>query len=353
MKDQIYPICILVTYIQQPNLNGFRALAESCIEKTQIKNIQFEECCIADVLETAQDLVKRGCKILLCTGATADFLQKKLEIDVFTIRAEGFDLIEAISLMRNIEKIALLTSHQHMNLNRYKDIFSIHLEQFNYDSYLSAKNTIKNVKLAGFQAVVGSPVAVELALLAGLKAKLSIGEASLSAVLQQAQQRLDKIQQQKQQLNYFTQVFNHLQQGVCLVSKQGIVEFCNASLLEMTNCQAKEILYQQIERVFPQLKLNDFNKEHAIQVIQYQNKRIAIQSIDFEQQSYLLTLQEFSQLEKNNREIRKSNAVFSTQYVFDDIQTQDIHFIQALELAKQYAQTDSTILIKEIGRAHV
>ena len=39
---------------------------------------------------------ENGSQILLCTGATAHYLQKKLPIELHTIRTGAFDVIQAI-----------------------------------------------------------------------------------------------------------------------------------------------------------------------------------------------------------------------------------------------------------------
>ena len=77
------PINILVSYIKTPSVNGFRALAQQTIEKVHSDKIGFVECHISDVLEVAEKLVENGSEILLCTGATAHYLQKKLPIKNF------------------------------------------------------------------------------------------------------------------------------------------------------------------------------------------------------------------------------------------------------------------------------
>lgn len=369
------PIHILVTYIKQPEINGFRALAEKVIAGLNRQDIGFTECHIADVLQASEQLVKDGCKILLCTGATAQYLQKKLNIDIFIIRAEGFDILEAISSIQQLKKIALLSSHSPSNLNHYSQIFALDLKQFSYDSYLSAKKAIQQIQQLGFKAVIGSPVAVELAFTAGLDAKLSIGEHSLRTIIQQALYRFERLQQQQTQFQHLSQVFHHLQEGVCLVSAQGQIEFCNTAMQTICDLPLDRLQYYSIEKLFigfdfKQAKLSTQNPY----ILQYQKKRLALHSHPLnqhletqsfqqqgleqrrleqrrleqrglEQQGYLITIQEVAELEKTSRAVRKSSPHYQTRYQFSHIITQDDHFKQTLILAQAYAKTDKTILI--------
>ncbi len=133
------PINILVTYIKKPNINGFRSLVEQAISEVESNEIDLVECHISDVQDVAQSLVENGCQILLCTGATASFLQKKLNIDIQVIRTGTFDVIQAISNLKQYKRIALVGNTSTVDLENYSDIFALDIQQFNYDSYLDAK----------------------------------------------------------------------------------------------------------------------------------------------------------------------------------------------------------------------
>lgn len=347
------PIHILVTYIKQPEINGFRALAEKVIHALNRNDIGFTECHIADVLQTSQQLVEEGCQILLCTGATAQFLQKKLSIDIFIIRTEGFDLLEAISSIQHLNKIALLSSHNQANLNQFSQIFALDLKQVSYDSYLSAKKAIQQIQTVGFKAVIGSPVAVELALTAGLVAKLSIGEHSLKTMIQQASYRFEKLQQQQTQFQHLSQVFHHLQEGVCVISAQGQIEFCNHAMQTICDLPLERLLHFSIDKLLmgydlAQAKLN----KKTTQILQYQHKRLALHCHPLAlglqasaQPHFLITIQEVAELERTTRAVRRSLPQYQTRYQFSDILTQNVQFQQTLLLAQAYAKTDKTILI--------
>lgn len=339
------PIYILVTYIKLPNINRFRELVQATIQQLHSEQIEYIECHISDVLEVAQQLVNDGCQILLCTGATAKFLQKKLSIEVHTIRTGAFDVIQAISQLKSFNKIALLTSASNFNLSQYSDIFSIELQQFSYDSYLAAKNQINQLKMQNFEAVIGSPVAVELALNSGLSGQLLISQYTLQEALQHALQRLEKIQQQQKQQQYLTEIFNHLQEGICFISLQGHIKFANHAMLKLLDMQDQQLLSKPIQHIFKNLIF----KHDSQQIIQFSQKKLVLNCIAIHNQhldGYLLSAQELQALERTSSELRKvSSHHFICRYQFSDVLTQDPNFLQQIELAKHYAKTESTILI--------
>lgn len=344
------PIYILVTYIKQPNINRFRELVQTTIQHLQSDQIEYIECHISDVLDVAQQVVQQGCQILLCTGATAKFLQKKLSIEVHTIRTGAFDVIQAISKLKEFKKIALLSSASNFNLSQYSDIFSLNIQQFSYDSYLAAKNQISQIKAQNFEAVIGSPVAVELALSSGLSGQLLISQHTLQEALHHALQRLEKIQQQQKQQQYLTEIFNHLQEGICFISPQKFIKFANQAMLGLLDMDHQQLRHQPIQYIFKNFNFtNDLSNKPQQHIFQFAQKKLVIHCIAIQNQhleGWLLTAQELQTLERTSSELRKvSSHRFNCRYQFADLLTQDTHFLQQIELAKHYAQTESTILI--------
>lgn len=340
------PINILVSYIKTPSINGFRALAEQTIEKMQSDKIGFVECHISDVLEVAHRLVDNGTEILLCTGATAHYLQKKLPIELHTIRTGAFDVIQAISNLKQYQKIALLGNASSINLTQYSDVFALNIQQFSYDSYLAAKNVVQQAKQQSFDAVIGSPVAVEMALSMNMAAQLAISSNSLQDHLNSALQRLDKIRAEKQHTHRLNEIFNHLTDGICCISDTGNILFINQSMTELLNIDLEKVLKKSIYSIFPNLDLN-VEKSHQVLLVGTKKWAVHLSALKNEYiDGFILSVQDLDVFEKSSSEFRKvSSRKFNIRYSFSDLITKDPVFYQSIELAKQYAQTEATILI--------
>lgn len=342
------PINILVTYIKQPNVNGFRLLVEQAIAEIQSDQIDLVECHISDVEDVAKALSKNGCQILLCTGATASFLQKKLNIDVQTLRTGTFDVIHAISNLKQYKRIALMGSTSTVNLENYADIFALDIKQFNYDSYLDAKKTVHLIKKQGFDAIIGSPIAVELALNEHLVGHLAISVPSLKDLLQNALRTLEKIRREQNTILRLTEIFNHLNEGICFISKQKNISFINQSMSALLEKEPTDVLNKAANEIFEGLDF-DIDDENAHQLIQFKKHKLAVYISKLKNDhinGYILSVQELNALEHSNSQFRKvSSKNFSTRYTFEQILSQDTNFKKTIDLAKAYAKTESTILI--------
>lgn len=342
------PINILVTYIKKPNINGFRSLVEQAISEVESNEIDLVECHISDVQDVAQSLVENGCQILLCTGATASFLQKKLNIDIQVIRTGTFDVIQAISNLKQYKRIALVGNTSTVDLENYSDIFALDIHQFNYDSYLDAKKTIHLIKNQGFDAIIGSPVAVELALNENLVGHLAISVPSLKDLLQNALRTLEKIRREQYSTLRLTEIFNHLNEGICFITKQKKISLINNSMSSLLEKDSSDVLNKSALEIFEGLNF-DIDQENSHQLVQFKNLKLAVYISKLKNDyidGYILRVQELNALEQSNSQFRKvSSKNFNTRYTFDQILTQNPNFQQIIKLSKAYAKTDSTILI--------
>ena len=347
-----HTINIVIPYIWQSNINGVSDLVQHALKHLQQQDIGFIECHISEILEVAQNLVNNGCQIILSTGATAYFLQKKLNIEVHTIQTGAFDVLYAVSTLKKVQKIALLTNETDFNLNDYADIFSREIQHFTYDAYLTAKAKIIEIQEQQFDAVIGSPIAVELALAHGLKGQLLISHDSILSALRNSLQRLSKIQIQQKQFKILTDTFHHLEQGICFISRQGIIQFSNKAMRLLLERSGQDIDFLPFQQIFPSIKFEfkDHTQTSPQQyIVSFLNKQLVLNLItitDHQVNGWILTAQALNVLEKNTQELRKLNhALPSCRYQFQDIITQDQFFKQQLQLAQAYAKTNSTILI--------
>lgn len=341
-------INILVTYIKQPNINGFRSLLEQAIAEVDTDQIGVVECHIADVEAHAKALVEQGCQILLCTGATASFLQKKLNIDIQILRSGTFDVIQAISNLKQYKRIALMGNASSVNLENYADIFALDIKHFNYDSYLDAKKTVQLIKKQGFDAIIGSPIAVELAMNENLVGYLAMSVPSIKDLLHNALRTLEKIKREQNITLRLTEIFNHLNEGICFISKQKKISFINDSMGKLLEKDPAALFNQSAFDIFQGLNF-DIDDENAHQLIQFEKKKLAVYISKLKNDhinGYILSVQELNALEHSSSQFRKvTTKNFNTRYSFDQVVSQDVNFKKTIDLAKAYAKTDSTILI--------
>ena len=343
------PINILFTYLHTPNINGIRSLVEQAISEINSQDIGFVECHISDVEAVAQQLTVNGCQIILCTGATASYLQKILSIEIQVIRTGMFDVIQAISSLKQYKRIALLgKSSTTVSLEDYSEIFLLDIKQFTYDSYFDAKRTIQLIKKEKFDAVIGSPISVELAVNEGLVGQLTITVVSLKDLLTNALRSLEKIRREQSTIIRLTEIFNHLNEGVCFITKNKKISFINTSMAQLLKKSPIDVLNKSAVDIFGNLDL-DMGHHNQRQLLDIKNDQLAVHILEMNNDyinGYILSAQELNALEYSSSEFRKvSSRNFNTRYQFNQLSTRNATFETTLSLAKAYAKTDSTVLI--------
>ena len=343
------PINILFTYLHTPNINGIRSLVEQAISEINSQDIGFVECHISDVEAVAQQLTVNGCQIILCTGATASYLQKILSIEIQVIRTGMFDVIQAISSLKQYKRIALLgKSSTTVSLEDYSEIFLLDIKQFTYDSYFDAKRTIQLIKKEKFDAVIGSPISVELAVNEGLVGQLTITVVSLKDLLTNALRSLEKIRREQSTIIRLTEIFNHLNEGVCFITKNKKISFINTSMAQLLKKSPIDVLNKSAVDIFGNLDL-DMGHHNPRQLLDIKNDQLAVHILEMNNDyinGYILSAQELNALEYSSSEFRKvSSRNFNTRYQFNQLSTRNATFETTLSLAKAYAKTDSTVLI--------
>ncbi|MBA6244500.1 MULTISPECIES: sigma 54-interacting transcriptional regulator [unclassified Psychrobacter] len=343
------PINILFTYLHTPNINGIRSLVEQAMSEINSQDIGFVECHISDVEAVAQQLTVNGCQIILCTGATASYLQKILSIEIQVIRTGMFDVIQAISSLKQYKRIALLgKSTTTVSLEDYSEIFLLDIKQFTYDSYFDAKRTIQLIKKEKFDAVIGSPISVELAVNEGLVGQLTMTVVSLKDLLTNALSSLEKIRREQSTIIRLTEIFNHLNEGVCFITKNKKISFINTSMAQLLKKSPIDVLNKSAVDIFGNLDL-DMEHHNPRQLLDIKNDQLAVHILEMNNDyinGYILSAQELNALEYSSSEFRKvSSRNFNTRYQFNQLSTQNATFETTLSLAKAYAKTDSTVLI--------
>ena len=121
------------------------------------------------------------------------------------------------------------------------------------------------IKSERFDAIIGSPVAVELALNEGLVGQLAMTVSSIKDLLTNALRILEKIRREQSTIIRLTEIFNHLNEGICFITKYKQVSFINTSMAQLIKKSPDEVLNRSAEEIFGNLNLTiDNNNTHQL-----------------------------------------------------------------------------------------
>lgn len=303
-------------------------------------------------------LIGQGVKVVLSRGGTAQYLRERLDIPVVDIPVTSFDILNAISLInrKGFRKIAFITTkniivkHEHFN-----EIMDISLSFEPVKDVGEIPDKVQALILEGFEAIIGDVTATRQAAVNGRCGQLlESGYESLLLGLQEAKQVLDASQTEKARVKQMESILNMIAEAVLTIDKRGQVTLYNTSAEKIFGYSKKDVLGRQLGDCIPESKLTEtlkWRKEEKNILIEVNNKKIVSNRIpiliDEEIHGAVAIFEEVSHIQKLELNIRTklNEKGLVAKYTFAKIENNSPQIQQVIALARQYANSDGTVLI--------
>lgn len=320
-------------------------------------HIEIVETTTTQLLDTGRALDSRqDVDVIICSGATADYLRRHIATSTLAIRMGEYDLIRALDLARKQStKVGILSFQRgHPELDAMASLFTVELRQATYSNLDEARQRIRQLVDDGYRVIVGSSTAVEMAEAAGAKGVLALnGDAirrALDETLAIARSRTHALIQQ-QRLNA---VLRNLSDGVIAVDASGIVQSLNPRMAQLLDIPVDTARDRPISELMPELDISATlrdgeSEENRILRIGGRVLAANISAIieNGRPDGAVISCQETNVIQRADRRIRSQARPrqFTARYRFEQILGDTPAFRTLLELARRYAQTDATVLI--------
>ena len=320
-------------------------------------DIEIVESTVANLLPTVRRLEEeRDIDVIVCSGASAEFLRKNISTSVLSIRMGEYDLIKALNLAKDRGTKAGILSHQrpHAELRELASLLTVEISEAVYTSFEDARQKTRALVDAGFRVIIGSPTAVELAEDAGAEGVSAINADAVRRTLDDAVAICRSREREKLKNLRISAVLKHLNEGVMALDSKGIVQSVNNRMVQLIGVPERQAIGVNARELLPNLAIDTVLKKgegEENQLVQVDNRKLAINIIPiFETNSIdglIIACQEVNAIQRADRRIRSQTrpSHFIARYEFRDLLGESAPFRQAVHLAKLYARTDSTILI--------
>ncbi|QCF27493.1 sigma 54-interacting transcriptional regulator [Hydrocarboniclastica marina] len=320
-------------------------------------DISIVESSVADLLPTVQRLEReREIDIIICSGASAEFLRKHVNTTVLSIRMGEYDLIKALNLAKDRGTKAGILSHQrsHTELKELASLLTVEISEAVYTSFEDARQKTKALVEAGYKVIIGSPTAVELAEEAGAVGVSAINADAVRRTLDDAVAICRSRARERLKNSRISAVLRHLNEGVMTVRPDGRVQSINTSMAALIGASESEVVGQMAQLVLPGLAVQRVLKTgtgEENQLIHVGTRKLAANTMPIFENNridgLIVACQEINAIQRADRRIRSQTrpSHFIARYEFDQLLGEAPLFRQAIHLAQLYAQTDSTVLI--------
>lgn len=310
-----------------------------------------------DILEQAEDLVKRDANIIIARGGTYNFLEHHLNIPVVNLKINNTDILQALNKGKNLSNniYLVLEDSIYFDYDKWKPLINVAFEIVRFRHYEDIKSSVEKIHNMDEDAVIiGGIITTDEAQKLNHKTVfIENQEENIIESYQQALDILNGIKENKKKMNLLLSIIHNIEDAVIVLNNELNIEYFNEKSLELLDL--KELsLHQNIAKLIPQLyKVIEINKNVGKKNIVHKllhktiNINIVPLVVDGGNMGIVLTMKDIGELQKLEKKIRyqlnKKGLV--ARYHFKDIITCEDTMVEIIDKAKNIAKSDSTVLI--------
>lgn len=337
----------------------FSEICQEFNKKIIIKNGDLEEGA-----HQAVELEEQGViDVVISRGGTAIAIKRKVtNLPVVEVQVSGFDLIRVLHQARQeTSRVAVVGFYPFTyGIKGLGDIMNIDLGILTlnenwYEHPLYIEKKLKEIKMQGYNCVVGDNISVKVAKQLGMNALLiRSGKEALMQSILEAERVAEVRKRELEKTKRIKSIIDFAYEGIITVDQKGVIDTFNPQAVKIFEREAYKIIGKNINKIFPEFNFSKITKigqkiEGKIWTagdIKIVANIIPIR-INDETVRTVVTFQKVSQIQKTEQKIReklylKGNAAENT---FNDIIGQSQIFRNLKEEAKNYAQVDSPVLL--------
>ncbi|MGB6371695.1 MAG: sigma 54-interacting transcriptional regulator [Atribacterota bacterium] len=352
-----YSIAFIAPYKKMGEL-----FSEICQEYN--KNIIIKIGDLEEGARQAFELEEQGAiDVVISRGGTAIAIKKKVtDLPVVEVQISGFDLIRVLHQARKeTNKVAVVGFYPFTyGIKGLGDIMNIDIEILTlnenwYEHPLYIEKKLKEIKMQGYNWVVGDNISVKVAKQLGMNALLiKSGKEALMQSILEAERVAEVRNRELEKTKRIKSIIDFAYEGIITVDQKGVIDTFNPQAVKIFEREAYKIIGENINKIFPEFnfsKITKIGQKIEGKIWTVGDLKIVANIIPIKINNEIVrtvvTFQKVSQVQKIEQKIReklylKGNVAENT---FSDIIGQSQIFRNLKEEAKNYAQIDSPVLL--------
>nr|WP_306805665.1 propionate catabolism operon regulatory protein PrpR [Caballeronia sp. BR00000012568055] len=318
-----------------------------------VADIRVVDVPFADALALAKDARRRKTfDVLVCAGATGAYLRANLDAPVVLMPITGYDVIFALEQARRVSKAVGVLSYRRpvAELQIATDLLTVRCRQETYTTLAQAEQKIELLSAEGFEVIVGSSMVTEVAARRGLTGILINSPISIKRALDDAIALASNARADEARKARFSTILEYLGDGVMVTDAKLQVVAANAALARLCDVNVDEAI-GELGVWFGIDEVLKTETPKTSQVLTLGNRTLvySVTPIPDEegQSGAMLVVQDASIVQRADRQIRAEarRRTFTASYRLADIAAQSDVMLDVIDLARRYAQSDTTVLI--------
>lgn len=309
-----------------------------------------------DSLPEAMEMVRNGVEIIISRRGTAYLLRENLKVPVISFPHRSFDIINCLKEASTQGNKVLLPVFRHKlgSVDIIEDLLGIELIQKIYEDKQSLKKIIIASQQEGCDVVVGGDVTHKIAMKVGLKfIEIRTSDEDISATIEDAKSIALSARDQKATSQRYRSIIDATSDGIIAVDEKGLITTINANAATILKVSEHEAVANPITQYIEKFPIQDvLNTQKVIvdQLTEVDRERyvFSCQPIVMEDNviGAVTTLRGISNVMRSEQVVRRSlSKGHVAKYRLSSLVHESPQMKQTVKIGRQYAETDSTILI--------
>lgn len=298
--------------------------------------------------------------VIIARGATAAATrQLHRDIPVIDLQVSGYDIIRAVYRCRqehSAGKIAIIGSGNMIyGVQSILDVLGAGIYCYTIKKEEDAEFYVLQAKENGVTAVIGGAMTVKIAKEHALHTVLiESGQEALLQALDEAVRTARITLQERSNAERFKAIMDYAYEGIVAVDEEGIVTVFNKSAQKTTGLARQIAIGKHIQGVLPDIRLPRVlasGEEELGELVNVNGSMVAENLIPIKLKGKVVgavaTFQNVNKLQELEGSIRKKihQKGLTAKYSFQDFIGDSSEIRDMLEMARQFSQVDSNILI--------
>lgn len=325
-------------------------------------DITIEIARMDDAVELARKAEKKGYHVLISRGVTYWKIQNTsdIELPLVEVSLGGYDIVrayfEAKKLGNTIGIVDVDEVVNNLDMDSFADVVGDNILKYVCSNDLEdISKGVQYLREQGAEVIMGKVAMANEARRQGMKAVvISSGYDAIQSAVNEAR-RVNMVRKQEmKKAEQFKAILEFTYDGIIALDKEGKITVFNRAAERISGWKAKNALGSYITKVIPkahcQTLLNTGQAEIGEILEIGDSKAIANRVpiiVDHKVEGVVTTFQEVERLQKLEGKVRRQLAQrgFAAKYNFDNILGNSNAIKRAINLAREYAWVDSTVLV--------
>ncbi|MEX3845171.1 propionate catabolism operon regulatory protein PrpR [Paraburkholderia sp. BR10882] len=329
----------------------FRDIAREYDELADLRVVPrgFEEA----VAELAAAGPNQRPDVVVAAGSNGTYLKARIDLPVVLVQPTGFDVMQALArARREADLVALVTyGETPVEVRRFASAYGIDVVFGQYRTVQDAEACVLDLRDRGVGAVVGPGLVNDLAARLGLVPFFVYSRPSVRAAFDNALDLVQATWRETQRRQRLDSVLQHLRDGVVALDARGRVEAINQRLAAVLGIDPAAAAGQSLAALAPDIAFAlpeaDGESLETVRGVSYVVHRGPLVDNGVTTGA-VLTFQESRAVERLDRTLRSRQRTqqFVARYRLDDLSGATPGIERVRQLARRYAKSDATVLIR-------